>query len=208
MNDYAQILASLVVVQILGLLSPGPDFTIVTRNSLVYGRKIGLYTALGIALGIFFHVGYTIVGIGVFIQKNPKIYQAVQMLGALYLIFIGSIGIKSFFKSKKNDEKFEVKKKCDTPMSAIKLGLFTNLLNAKAGLFFIGIFSQFFNTSTPLGFQYFCGLIIVLTTLVYFSIVAFLFSTKKLSKMIVSKLHFVEALLGLILVGLGLKMIF
>src|SRR3990167_823924 len=69
--QYLSSILSLVGLVMIALISPGPDFAIVVRNSLIYSRKTGLFTALGIALGILVHVSYTLLGLGLVIAKNP-----------------------------------------------------------------------------------------------------------------------------------------
>jgi len=55
MSSYAEILA-VATITILAVISPGPDFAMVTRNSYLYGRRTGLLCALGIGLGVQVHV--------------------------------------------------------------------------------------------------------------------------------------------------------
>lgn len=45
-------------ITLLAVISPGADFAIVTKNSYLYGRKIGVLTALGISLSVLFHAAY------------------------------------------------------------------------------------------------------------------------------------------------------
>jgi threonine/homoserine/homoserine lactone efflux protein len=52
------------LVHLLAVISPGPDFAIVIRNSVGSGRRAGLLTALGVGCGILVHVAYSLLGIG------------------------------------------------------------------------------------------------------------------------------------------------
>ena len=56
--EYAPSFATLAIIQMLGVMSPGPDFTVVMRNSLIYTRRIGIFTAIGVTLGILVHLTY------------------------------------------------------------------------------------------------------------------------------------------------------
>lgn len=51
-REYLPALMTMAIVNLLGAMSPGPDFVLVTKNSLVHSRKAGIFTAIGIALGI------------------------------------------------------------------------------------------------------------------------------------------------------------
>lgn len=68
--EYLSQFIGLAVIALLGAMSPGADFVLVTRNALVYSRKIGIFTAIGIGLGVLVHVFYTLAGIGLIISKS------------------------------------------------------------------------------------------------------------------------------------------
>lgn len=51
-------------IAFLGAVSPGPDFVVVTKNTLLGSRAAGVWTALGVGTGILVHVAYSIFGIG------------------------------------------------------------------------------------------------------------------------------------------------
>ena len=55
------------IAHLLAVISPGPDFALITRNSLVFSRRTGVYASIGLALGILVHITYSLVGIGLII---------------------------------------------------------------------------------------------------------------------------------------------
>lgn len=82
-------LIAVATITILAVISPGPDFAMVTRNSYAFGSRAGLLSAFGIACGVQIHVMYTVFGIAVFIVNSPMIFMAMKVLGASYLIYLG-----------------------------------------------------------------------------------------------------------------------
>lgn len=80
---------AVILITILAVVSPGADFAIVTKNSYLYGRKIGVFTSLGISLGVLVHVTYTLVAVAFVMTYTPQILNIVKYIGALYLIYIG-----------------------------------------------------------------------------------------------------------------------
>jgi threonine efflux protein len=70
MNVWGSEIAVVVAIIVLAVISPGPDFAIIVRNGLLYGRKNGLFTALGIASGISVHISYTLLGLGYAVAKS------------------------------------------------------------------------------------------------------------------------------------------
>src|SRR3546814_15653421 len=71
------------------VVSPGPDFAIVTRQSLAHGRAAGLWTAAGIGCGIVFHVSYGLFGLHWLTQTLPWAMTAIALGGAAFLIWLG-----------------------------------------------------------------------------------------------------------------------
>ena len=76
------------VAHILAVVSPGPDFFLVVRQSFLYGRKKTILTSLGIASGILIHTSYCSLGLS-FILSHEFIYNALKILCAIYLFYLG-----------------------------------------------------------------------------------------------------------------------
>src|SRR5256885_4192866 len=86
---------AVVTITLLAVISPGADFAMVTRNSLLRSRRAGLLTALGIGLGVLVHVGYTLLGVGLLMQQSTWLFDVVKLLGAAYLIYLGVTMLRS-----------------------------------------------------------------------------------------------------------------
>ena len=82
-------LIGVTTITILTIVTPGPDFVIVARNSLKYNRRSGILTALGVATAVWIHVLYTLAGIGFLLSKSIILFSIVKMLGAAYLVYLG-----------------------------------------------------------------------------------------------------------------------
>jgi threonine/homoserine/homoserine lactone efflux protein len=54
-------------VHLLAVASPGPDFAIVLKHSISYGRRAAIVTSIGVGVGILIHVAYSLLGIGILI---------------------------------------------------------------------------------------------------------------------------------------------
>ena len=59
-------------VHILGAMSPGPDFVFISQQTLAQGRRIGLISSLGVALGLGIHITYSVLGMAAIIASAPK----------------------------------------------------------------------------------------------------------------------------------------
>ena len=92
--EYLPSIVSLSGLVMISLISPGPDFAVVVKNSVVYSRKTALLTALGISLGILVHVTYILLGLGFVIAKTPWLLFSIKCLGAATLFSLGFRALK------------------------------------------------------------------------------------------------------------------
>ena len=187
----------------LSVMSPGPDFAMVMRNSLVYSRRTGVLAAAGLACGIMVHVTYSLLGIGLIISRSIVLFNAIKWLGALYLIYIGIKSLRA--KEVVDSEKFVHHKKDLAPIEAIKMGFLTNVLNPKATLFFLALFTTVIGPDSSLAIKAVYGLEMVIATFVWFSFVAVILSHNKISQLVASSKHRIEQVFGVLLVAIGLK---
>lgn len=188
---------------LLAVMSPGPDFIMISRNSLVYSRKSALYSALGLALGILLHVTYSLAGIALIISQSIVVFSIIKFLGAGYLIYIGykSLHAKPVAKADTQPEK----KDDLTAWAFIRMGFLTNALNPKASLFFLALFTQVISQTTPLTVQILYGLEMSAMTFVWFAVVALALSNNLIKKRSTRIQHYVERAFGVVLITLGIK---
>jgi RhtB (resistance to homoserine/threonine) family protein len=203
MMEYLPELMLVITVQLLGVMSPGPDFAMICRSSLVYSRRTGLFSALGIATGIIVHVAYCLMGIALVISQSILLFSAIKMVGAAYLIYVG---YKSLKAKKKLPEALDYHKEKDlTPWQAVRAGFWTNVLNPKATMFFLAMFTQVIQPSTPLAVQSLYGVVMVIITMLWFSSLTLVLSHPVVRGRFDAVQHWVERTMGVVLIALGLK---
>lgn len=196
-------LLTIAVIQLLAIMSPGPDFAMICRNSLVYSRRTGVYSALGIALGIVVHVTYSLVGIGLLIFQSIVLFSIIKLLGAGYLIYIGYKSWQA--KPIKNESNTQKARQDISRFNAIKIGFITNILNPKVTLFFFSLFTQVISPNTPITIRIVYGLQMFILTLSWFTLVAIAISHPIIKNRFLSISHYVEKTMGAILIALGIK---
>lgn len=170
----------------------------------MYSKRTGIFSALGLALGILVHITYSLVGIGLLISKSIVVFSVIKYLGAAYLIYIGIRSIKSNPKQTA-EEQTKVTPSDLTSFQAIKTGFLTNVLNPKATLFFLALFTQVIHQTTPLYIKLFYGVEMSLMTFVWFALVSLVFTNKVVKTKFSQIQHYLEKATGLILVALGIK---
>ena len=84
------------ILMLFTAMLPGPDFALVTKNTLFYSRRAGILTTCGIACAVIIHMSYCILGAAIIIAKSPLLFGFIKYAGAGYLSYIG---IKTFFST-------------------------------------------------------------------------------------------------------------
>lgn len=203
LTQYFSELVAVISITILTIVTPGPDFIVVVRNSLVHSARSGIYTAFGVATAVWIHIGYTLAGIGILLSKSILLFSIVKYLGAFYLIYLGYCCIKS--KSSDINLPNTEKENRISAFKSFQMGFLNNALNPKATLFFVSLFTQLVSTETPLGIQITYGAIVSLSCLVWFSMVALFLNRTYIRNAFLSIQTYIEKVMGVVLLAFGVK---
>jgi RhtB (resistance to homoserine/threonine) family protein len=191
-------------ISLVAVITPGPDFALTLRNSLTYSRQAGVYTAVGVGAGNLVHATYSLIGIGAVISKSILLFNILKWVGAAYLIYIG---FKSLISRRKAStvEEFGPQRNIKQ-WTAFRIGFLGNLLNPKATLFFLALFTQIVQPTTPILMQAIYGITVAVVALLWFALVAVIISQQTLKRHILSFSHWLERLTGAALIALGLRL--
>ena len=189
------------LIHLVALVSPGPDFVVACRNTLMYSRSIGIYTAVGFGLGICVHIIYAVFGLSWLIANNELIFTVIQYFGAFYLMLIGFQSLRSF-QSQISQETVTVSSRI-SPFRAIRIGFITNVLNPKATLFFLSLFSTMLDPTVGELTLVVISVLLVVTTIFWFSLVALLISHPRFTAVLKRYEKTVHHFFGVLLIGIG-----
>lgn len=194
-------LFTVATITILAVISPGADFAMVSRNSMMMSRRAGVLTAVGISLGVLVHVAYSLLGVGLIISRSAVLFNLVKYLGAAYLIFLGvsMIRVRPAICG-------TAPRPALSDAGALRTGFLTNATNPKTTLFVVSLFSQVISPRTPLAVQLGYGAFMSLAHLAWFVLVALAFSSPPAQRAVASARHYVERGIGGVLVCLGLTL--
>jgi len=195
---------AVVTITILAVISPGPDFAMVSRNALSHSRKAGLMTALGIGTGVLVHVVYTLLGIGLLVHYSPILLHVLKLTGAAYLIWLGARMLAAHGTDPDID---------GTPMAlrgvtAFRIGFLTNALNPKTSIFIVSLFVQSVEPGTSMTIRLVYGAFISLIHMAWFAIVGLIFGSAPLRRSLLAWRVWIDRAFGAALVGFGLALIF
>ena len=198
--------ATVFVVGVFAVTSPGPDMLVTLRSSLVGSTRAGLFTALGIGIGLCFHTGYSLVGLAVLISQSIVLFSALKLIGAAYLIYIGWKAIRA-----RGDVMPVVGEDERRPISAVdalRAGLFTNLTNPKVTLFFLALFTQVIEPETSSSLKALYGGTIIAISLTWFSLLAMVVGHEAVRARLRATSHWIERIAGGLFIALGVRLIF
>lgn len=194
---------SISLLFLLGAMSPGPDFIMVSKNSLQYSKRAGVMTALGISCGTFIHASYCILGLAVIIAKSLLIFTLIKYAGAIYLVYLG---LKDVFSKQSSISVDVVKTNMQiASLVAFRQGFICTILNPKAIFFFLALFTMVIKPSMPMLEQFSYAFENSSIDMMWFSFIAMMFSSEKI-KLILKKFqnHIAKACGG-VLILFGLK---
>jgi RhtB (resistance to homoserine/threonine) family protein len=195
---------TIALIHFVAVASPGPDFVIVTRNTLSFSRVSGIWTALGVALANLVHVGYCLLGIGLLISKSIVLFNTIKFLGAGYLIFIGWRAL-THKKGEAEITTTQISSRSISTGNSFRLGFLTSVLNPKASLFYLALFTQVISPMTPMtvliGYSIYLGA----ATFAWFAGVASFFSLDVIRRGFSRIQSSVERVMGGLLILLGMR---
>lgn len=130
-------------VSALVICTPGPDTALTVRNSIVGGRRAGVFTAAGIATGQLVWTVAASLGIAGLLQASLPAFTALKIAGAAYLIFLGVQSILGAIRGRHGKHERQIGLPELAPRRAIRQGFISNLANPKMAAFFLSLLPQF-----------------------------------------------------------------
>jgi threonine/homoserine/homoserine lactone efflux protein len=192
----AQLIAFLGVSAIV-IATPGPDTALTIRNTLMGGRRAGIFTALGVSSGQAIWTLATAAGIAALLAASEPAFLAVKIVGSAYLVWLG---LQALLAAVRGHERRAVRA---PRSSSFRQGLLSNLSNPKMAAFFPSLLPQFggsFSLLLALGLT-FCAMTFVWLT-AYAVVVAR--AGDFLSRSAIRR--WIDAATGTVLVALGLRL--
>jgi threonine/homoserine/homoserine lactone efflux protein len=146
LSKYGEFLVFAVVLIVI----PGPDFAVVTKNTLVGGRRRGRWTALGISSSNFLQGTAAALGLSALIVKVQPVFQAIKWAGVAYLVFLGAQAIRSAIRGQYaplDDDEAPT----GASVAGWRQGFISNITNPKVLVFYLAVLPQFITPGAGLG---------------------------------------------------------
>ncbi|MDI6101931.1 LysE family translocator [Actinoplanes sp. NEAU-A12] len=190
----------------LAAASPGPDFAVVVRRSVVAGRLHGMAAAAGVAAGVFGWSVAAAMGVAALIAASAVAFTVVKLAGAAYLLWLG---VSALLAARRGGAGLEQPGPgcAETRLwVSFRDGLLTNALNPKCGVFFVAVLPQFAPVDGSAADVLLLSVVAVLITVAWFTVVANLVAAlrRALSRPPVRRA--LDAITGTVLIVLGLRL--
>ncbi|APX02307.1 MULTISPECIES: LysE family transporter [unclassified Arthrobacter] len=131
--------------------TPGAGAINTMSNSLTVGFRRSIWGILGQQAALVLHVIVVALGVGVLVAGSPVAFNAIRYAGAAYLVYLG---IRQFLRKPDLDQEKVAALRNEPAWSMFRRGLWVNLLNPKAIVFFLAFMPQFIRPANPLLPQY------------------------------------------------------
>jgi threonine/homoserine/homoserine lactone efflux protein len=157
-----------------------------------------------VGAGNLIHATYSLIGIGLVISKSILMFNLLKWVGAAYLIYIGVKSLKAKRIAVAEDQ--AIQQRHLNPWTAFRIGFLGNLLNPKATLFFLALFTQIIEPATPMAAKAVYGTTVAVIAMIWFALVATVISQQAFKRRILSIAHWLERFMGAALIALGLRL--
>ena len=183
------------------IISPGPNFILVTNTALNRSRSEGLLTATGMATGsgIFAFAG--LVGLLPLVHSLPHFAEVMRFVGGGYLAWIGLDMLRTCRREIVPETVDKVIGA--SAMVSYRTGMLTNLTNPKAWAFYLSLFTLVMGPAFPLWSKVLLNIFMFLISLVWYVAVAFLVSSRTFQPLFLSYRPVIQGVLGCLLIIVG-----
>ena len=195
------IFIKILIVCLLGAVSPGPSMVVVMNNALFKNRFHGILTSLGHGFGIGMYALFAVLGIALIIKTNLFVFNGIKFISIIFLIYLGVKSIIS--KSKLDFGKYNL----NDGIASFSQGVSISLLNPKIFIWFIAIYSQFMSVENDLFFNTVLVLTAAIVDALWYITLTLLVTSKIALDFIKNKNGLLQKFVGIIFIAIGLLLL-
>ena len=193
---------------LFAVMLPGPDFAMVTKNTLFHSRRAGVFTTLGIGVSNLIHMTYCSLGLAMVIANSLVLFSIIKYIGAAYLIYLGVNSLLAKTPEHLMPNNKQLKKSTQSDWASFHQGFLCNLLNPKATLFFLALFTTIIKPNIS---NYWLIIFVIemffIVTLWFLSL-TFILSHPRVTSVLEKAEKYIAKVLGVFLIGFGIALTF
>ena len=195
-------LAAFVAVAAVVIVTPGQDTALTIRNTLVGGRRAGIFTALGVSSGQAVWALATSAGLAALIAASQPAFVAIKLGGAAYLVWLGLHSLRAAWRRVATGRR-EREEGGPSPRTAFRQGATSNLGNPKMAVFFTSLLPQFAGSFAGL---LALGVVFAVLTVAWLSAYALVVARAGATLRRPAVRRILDAVTGAVLVAFGLRL--
>ena len=180
---------------ILGATSPGPSLAVVLRNTMIGGRSRGLACAVGHGIGFGFYAVSVVFGLVAIMENNPNLFTLMQILGGLFLLYLGIEIIRSEAKEIQHSE---------GKREGFVEGFFIAFLNPKIAVFMLAVLSSVLDPSMSSDTKWIIAGMGMTIDTVWYVLVALILSNSSMLTKIENNQRLLNQITGVLMIGLAI----
>ena len=197
---------ALALAHFVALLSPGQDFFLIVGHSIRHRLQGSRFICLGVALGNALYIALAILG-WTNIRDNQLVFSFVEILGAIFLLWIG----QRLLRSQKTETLVEAEheqeqEKGPSAINQLFLGLNSALLNPKNALFYMSLMTVILGSEVTLIQQFSCGVWMFFAVLLWDLFIASAIGRPRIQMQLKAVIHIIERVAGLVLIFFGITL--
>lgn len=190
---------ALALAHFVALLSPGPDFFLLVGYAVRYRMRGSAGLCVGIAVGNGLYILLAIIGWGI-LRQLPLLFTIIELLGALYLLWIGSLLIRSRPQTLTGAD---ARSTCPGFGKQLLLGLGSSLLNPKNALFYLALMTALLGPSVTLLQQTMSGIWMTSVVLCWDLLIVMFIGLPQIQRRLTRGILWVERIAGGVLIIFG-----
>ena len=191
------------LVCIIGAMSPGPSLALVIRNNITFNRLAGIMTSIGHGLGIAVYATMAVFGLGLILQTNQNLFLIIQILGLIFLFFLGILFIfqnKSKEITKENQNQNQI--------NSFFQGFLIAVINPKILIWFTAIYSQFISIESSLAFNIILISTASIVDAIWYIIISIMITGYGVKSFLIDKKQLIQKSTGFILLIISLSLLY
>jgi threonine/homoserine/homoserine lactone efflux protein len=204
MSDTAALVGILGAL-LLGAISPGPSFVLVSRIAITASRRAGLAAALGMGLGGAFFGALALLGLSALLAQVAWAYAVLKLLGGAYLLYLAYRIWRSAGRPLALPEAGA--ERGGSFLASLALGFVTQVSNPKTAVVYASIFAALLPASPPAWMLLALPLLLFLVEAGWYALVALAFSASHPRALYLRAKAWIDRATGLVLGALGLRLI-
>jgi threonine/homoserine/homoserine lactone efflux protein len=204
MNSDALVVATTLGLYTAVVVSPGPNFALISRLAISGARPAAIGATFGLAVAAMFYAILTMTGLALVLTRVGGLARSVQLAGGCYLIYLG---LSAWLASKPARVETQPASARSTGLQGFRMGIIVNLSNPKGIAFFIGLYSIAIPPHTALWAKLLILIGGFLIEIIWYGLVTCLLSTQPARAAYNRFGLWIERAIGAVLAGFGLRLL-